>query len=301
MFCFLVRTKGKSCCIILLVRTKAFTLIELLVVIAIIAILAAILFPVFAQAKVAAKKTSCLSNVKQMAVASQLYLGDYDDNYPINSRSEPSGFTFSNTLYWYFGLILTSGSTAELQPERGLLYPYQKSGQIVDCPDGSQIRPSTGGAPFTIDASRAPLGYDKNVLLVFSQTTSTGTYGPFRSATAWDDVSNSILLADAGFTSRTSSFNGLALPRNLQTNLARPCGQANMQARHGERANVAMLDTSAKSVRLFIPPNVGTANCVGTNTGFLVGPGASPVPGEVAPVNTNYYYVPDKSESNIYN
>ncbi|RYG28840.1 prepilin-type N-terminal cleavage/methylation domain-containing protein, partial [bacterium] len=58
---------------------KGFTLIELLVVIAIIAILAAILFPVFAQAKAAAKKTADLSNVKQQATASLLYSGDSDD------------------------------------------------------------------------------------------------------------------------------------------------------------------------------------------------------------------------------
>lgn len=62
---------------------RAFTLIELLVVIAIIAILAAILFPVFAQAKVAAKKTQSLSQVKQMGTSSQIYLADYDDNFPL--------------------------------------------------------------------------------------------------------------------------------------------------------------------------------------------------------------------------
>jgi prepilin-type N-terminal cleavage/methylation domain-containing protein/prepilin-type processing-associated H-X9-DG protein len=61
---------------------RAFTLIELLVVIAIIAILAAILFPVFAQAKAAAKKTECISNVKQLGTATMMYLGDYEGYYP---------------------------------------------------------------------------------------------------------------------------------------------------------------------------------------------------------------------------
>lgn len=60
-------------------RTRGFTLIELLVVIAIIAILAAILFPVFAQAKVAAKKTAVLSNAKQLGLAEMMYATDYDD------------------------------------------------------------------------------------------------------------------------------------------------------------------------------------------------------------------------------
>src|SRR5947208_317325 len=64
---------------------RAFTLIELLVVIAIIAILAALLFPVFAKAKAAAKKTATLSNVKQISTGMFLYIGDNDDTYPRQS------------------------------------------------------------------------------------------------------------------------------------------------------------------------------------------------------------------------
>lgn len=64
---------------------RGFTLIELLVVIAIIAILAAILFPVFAQAKEAAKRTASLSNQKQIATATLLYAGDYDDVVPVSA------------------------------------------------------------------------------------------------------------------------------------------------------------------------------------------------------------------------
>jgi len=73
-------------------RSKsAFTLIELLVVIAIIAILAAILFPVFAQAKLAAKKTVCMSNLKQIQLAIIMYEGDYDDFFPRVQASDGNG------------------------------------------------------------------------------------------------------------------------------------------------------------------------------------------------------------------
>src|SRR5213082_1669007 len=61
---------------------RGFTLIELLVVIAIIAILAAILFPVFAQAREKARQTSCLSNIKQLGLSAMMYVEDYDETYP---------------------------------------------------------------------------------------------------------------------------------------------------------------------------------------------------------------------------
>src|ERR1700759_5194353 len=84
---------------------KGFTLIELLVVIAIIAILAAILFPVFAQAKEAAKKTTCLSNMKQLTLGVLMYQGDSDDALPMaNYPNPPAGYTGPYTAFaWMNG------------------------------------------------------------------------------------------------------------------------------------------------------------------------------------------------------
>ena len=79
---------------------RAFTLIELLVVIAIVAVLAAILFPVFAQAKAAAKKTSCLSNERQIGIAFMMYAGDSDDWLPLASQpSAPTSWTTTVQAY----------------------------------------------------------------------------------------------------------------------------------------------------------------------------------------------------------
>ena len=99
---------------------KGFTLIELLVVIAIIAILAAILFPVFAQAKEAAKKTTCLANNKEMATAAFLYQGDYDDYYP-NTSWQQDGVIVKNQVHWTY-----------------LMQPYIKNYGIFLCPSDAQ-------------------------------------------------------------------------------------------------------------------------------------------------------------------
>ncbi len=95
---------------------RGFTLIELLVVIAIIAILAAILFPVFAQAREAARKTSCLSNTRQYATATLMYVQDYDEQYP------QSAYFAGTCVNLYFGMVM----------------PYVKNEGIVQCPSDRQ-------------------------------------------------------------------------------------------------------------------------------------------------------------------
>ena len=110
-----------------LLQRRAFTLIELLVVIAIIAILAAILFPVFARAREQARKSSCLSNLKQMGLATQMYVQDYDETLPRYSVAT------SPTAYW-----------------PNLIDPYVKNRQIWFCPsyERSVTNPSANASTY---------------------------------------------------------------------------------------------------------------------------------------------------------
>jgi prepilin-type N-terminal cleavage/methylation domain-containing protein len=95
---------------------KAFTLIELLVVIAIIAILAAILFPVFARARENARKITCVSNLKQLGTSVLMYAQDYDEHLPNNFEGKKEGHLWDNL----------AGT--------GLMDPYLKNKQIWFCP-----------------------------------------------------------------------------------------------------------------------------------------------------------------------
>lgn len=106
-------------------RNSAFTLIELLVVIAIIAILAAILFPVFAQARAKARQTACLSNMKQIGTGILMYSQDYDELIP-PSENYPRGSFATGNLSW-----------------PSMIHPYIKNAEVFVCPgaDETPFRP----------------------------------------------------------------------------------------------------------------------------------------------------------------
>lgn len=196
-------------------RKKGFTLIELLVVIAIIAILAAILFPVFAQAKLAAKKTADLSNMKQITTGIAMYTSDYDDLYPFgnfqaNISANLSAYRWSSSL---------------------CLGPYIKNTNIFSTPGDFQIR-DISGVPM-IPASRQALGrsnsYQANSLESLSVTgvfpnpyDNLPKYGVFPSG-------GTFYSSDPNYVSPASSTTALANPTEIimLAGGAMECAQAN--------------------------------------------------------------------------
>ncbi len=165
--------------------TSGFTLIELLVVIAIIAILAAILFPVFARAREKARQTACLSNDKQLGLGFSQYMQDYDEILPTVVCPDPCS------------LSPIRGNVYHLWADQ--IYPYVKSPGVFICPDD---KPNENGST-TADAGTwdygnssnkgADISYAANYFL--SDTLSrTGNQYPLASATA---PASTWLLADA--------------------------------------------------------------------------------------------------------
>jgi prepilin-type N-terminal cleavage/methylation domain-containing protein len=155
---------------------RAFTLIELLVVIAIIAILAAILFPVFAQAKAAAKRTASLSNDKQTALGAIMYGGDSDDVFPIAASTETGGT--SGTLN--FGSFYYT-------PWPALINPYVKNYDLFIDPNASpNLAPTGGYSKNAATASSPNYGINPYLIQTVGGVASSGQTPPLtpRSFTA---------------------------------------------------------------------------------------------------------------------
>jgi len=211
---------------------KGFTLIELLVVIAIISILAAILFPVFAQAREKARQTMCASNLKQIGLAWTMYSQDYDGCMVIPSYLGLGDGTHAGHFVFQTWSRLIDVSTSQVDMAGGKLQSYMKAPQIQNCPD----------ATFTYAAS-VPLLYRGN---------ATG-YGTNQQVTAGgtkesdiDASSETILMADSATLSGTS----LIAADNLVIPSVEPIyksSQATMAFRHQEHANVLFCDAHAKA------------------------------------------------------
>jgi len=138
---------------------RGFTLIELLVVIAIIAILAAILFPVFGRARENARRTACLSNMKQIGLGLLMYAQDYDETFPARA------------------ITLVATPTNVGISWRQLIQPYTKSAQVVTCP--SNKRNETQADAANAGYPRINASYAGNVLPADGAAPACGSSGFF--------------------------------------------------------------------------------------------------------------------------
>ncbi len=123
-------------------KKRGFTLIELLVVISIIALLAAILFPVFSKARENARRTSCMSNLKQIGLGMMMYTQDYDEQYAAalaGTYAVPLTYVTSDCTGTPCGTYTVSDgmSTGKYKSWMDFLYPYVKNLQIFTCPSRS--------------------------------------------------------------------------------------------------------------------------------------------------------------------
>jgi prepilin-type N-terminal cleavage/methylation domain-containing protein/prepilin-type processing-associated H-X9-DG protein len=116
-------------------KHRGFTLIELLVVIAIIAILAAILFPVFARAREAARKSSCLSNLKQLSLGVRMYMQDYDESFPRKGDVTPVYDQFDENYAGHGPWVNANEVVLGDQ-----LFPYTKNLNIWACPSDTGVK-----------------------------------------------------------------------------------------------------------------------------------------------------------------
>ncbi len=208
-------------------RRSGFTLIELLVVIAIIAILAAILFPVFAQAREKARQTQCLNNLKQIGLAVMQYINDYDERFPMSIylAAEPNGSPCLYTLYH-------------------ALFPYIKNIDLVFCPSD---RPG-----LDLQTGFAPLGRPLCSLQGFRYTGYIFNWcvlenGSIPSVLAPNPV---VSQAQLEFPANTSMvYDGTLGPL--------PSLNSYLQARHNDLANANFADGHARAVkgRPVPPPN----------------------------------------------
>ena len=219
--------------------SRGFTLIELLVVIAIIAILAAILFPVFSKVRENARRTVCLSNMKQAGLAVTQYYQDADERGPSLGGNDNPSCGAGGGDYW------------------DRLYPYTKSVEVFYCPDRNEGTPTTSGydaAELKLNPSGRLLGYGYNWGPI--QRRGGGLFDPQVQVADSCGPTDTLLLGRtlSQFTSPAQMFafgDSYDTPRitmDMTFLLCTFTGTSNSALRHDGRFNIAFVDGHAKAV-----------------------------------------------------
>ena len=222
-------------------RRRAFTLIELLVVIAIIAILAAILFPVFARAREAARQTACLSNLRQMSTAVAMYVQDYEA-YPLYSSGADRWHSLTQPYVKNTGIFMCPSSGFQRYHVRNMGYGYNHQYLARSA--------SRGGTDSGI--SEAAIEYPAETIAIAD---SFGTAGWTQNPQPWSDTLNECnRLGNHGYTidppllPAGSSWGTSCAVSSPLPGYPGP-GHTRIATRHNEGANVAWCDGHAKWMR----------------------------------------------------
>ncbi len=242
-------------------KTRGFTLIELLVVIAIMAILAAILFPVFARARENARRASCLSNLKQVGLGFMMYLQDYDERFPGDRKTgngntpPPEAGGSWTSGYWYW---------------QQLIYPYTKSMQVNFCPSSPGAGLDGGAGSLTPPSKNAIFyNYGTNVLVNRNTITLASVMYPTTTylvmdSSAWRITGNALGASGYGYV---PGMGALGVTASESTSYPLDW----LKGRHFDGGNVAFADGHAKWVKTQTIYNEGE-NCVGCSHNNAVQP-----------------------------